>query len=32
MVARGWISPEEVTDTLVGAADACGLNQDDGEE
>jgi hypothetical protein len=32
MVARGWISPEEVTDTLVAAADACGLNQDDGEE
>ena len=32
MAARGWISPEEVSDALVAAADACGLNQDDGEE
>jgi AAA domain/Bifunctional DNA primase/polymerase, N-terminal len=32
MAARGWISPEEVTDALVAAADACGLNQDDGVE
>jgi hypothetical protein len=31
MVARGWISPDEVTDTLIAAADACGLNSDDGE-
>jgi hypothetical protein len=32
MVARGWISPPEVADALLAAADDCGLNQDDGEE
>jgi hypothetical protein len=32
MVARGWISADEVADALLAAADACGLNQDDGEE
>jgi AAA domain/Bifunctional DNA primase/polymerase, N-terminal len=32
MVARGWISTEEVFDALLTAADACGLNQDDGAE
>ena len=32
MVARGWISPDEVFDALLAAADACGLNGDDGEE
>jgi hypothetical protein len=31
MVARGWISAEEVCDALLAAADACGLNSDDGE-
>jgi AAA domain len=31
MVARGWISTKEVFDALLTAADACGLNQDDGE-
>jgi hypothetical protein len=31
MVARGWISAEEVYDALLAAADACGLNSDDGE-
>jgi hypothetical protein len=31
MVARGWISTEEVCDALLAAADACGLNSDDGE-
>ena len=31
MVARGWIPTEEVCDVLVAAADACGLNRDDGE-
>ena len=32
MVARGWLLPAEVFDALRGAADACGLNWDDGEE
>jgi hypothetical protein len=32
MVARGWLSSAEVFDTLLAAANACGLNQDDGEE
>jgi hypothetical protein len=32
MVARGWISADEVLVSLLRAADACGLNQDDGEE
>jgi AAA domain/Bifunctional DNA primase/polymerase, N-terminal len=31
MVARGWISPDDVFDALLAAADACGLNRDDGE-
>jgi len=31
MVARGWIQTEEVCDALLAAADACGLNSDDGE-
>jgi hypothetical protein len=31
IAARGWLSPEEVFDALLAAADACGLNQDDGE-
>src|SRR4029077_3528357 len=31
MVARGWIPTEEVCDALLTAADACGLNSDDGE-
>jgi hypothetical protein len=32
MVACGWLSPAEVFDALLVAADACGLNRDDGEE
>ena len=32
MVARGWIDRTEVVDTLFTAAEACGLNADDGEE
>jgi hypothetical protein len=32
MVASSWLSPAEVCDALIGAADACGLNRDDGEE
>jgi hypothetical protein len=32
MVVRGWISSEEVLEALLAAADACGLNEDDGEE
>jgi hypothetical protein len=32
MVARGWIPTDEVCDALHAAADACGLNSDDGEE
>jgi hypothetical protein len=32
MVARGWIPAEEVCEALLAAADACGLNSDDGEE
>jgi hypothetical protein len=32
MVASGWLSTEEVFDTLLAAADACGLNGDDGED
>src|SRR5262249_4041571 len=32
MVARGWISADEVADALLAAADACGLHQDDGEQ
>jgi AAA domain/Bifunctional DNA primase/polymerase, N-terminal len=32
MVARRWLSTEEVSDALFTAADACGLNGDDGEE
>jgi hypothetical protein len=31
MAARGWIPTEEVCDALLAAADACGLNSDDGE-
>jgi hypothetical protein len=31
MVARDWLSTEEVFDALVAAADACDLNSDDGE-
>ena len=31
MVARGWIQTEEVCDALLAAADARGLNSDDGE-
>jgi AAA domain/Bifunctional DNA primase/polymerase, N-terminal len=31
MVARGWVSAAEVFDALFAAADACGLNSDDGE-
>jgi AAA domain/Bifunctional DNA primase/polymerase, N-terminal len=31
MVARGWISADEVLVSLLRAADACGLNSDDGE-
>jgi AAA domain/Bifunctional DNA primase/polymerase, N-terminal len=31
MVARGWIPTVEVCDALFVAADACGLNGDDGE-
>jgi hypothetical protein len=30
MVARGWLSTEDVFDALFAAADACGLNSDDG--
>jgi hypothetical protein len=30
MVARGWLSSEEVFDALLAAAGACGLNRDDG--
>ena len=32
MTARGWITRAEVADALFSAADACGLNNDDGEE
>jgi hypothetical protein len=32
MVARGWISQSAVFDALFAAADACGLNKDDGEQ
>jgi len=32
MVERGWISRSEVFDTLFAAANACGLNKDDGEQ
>jgi hypothetical protein len=32
MVARGWISSEEVLEALLAAANACGLNEDDGED
>jgi Protein of unknown function (DUF3987) len=32
MVARGWISRAEVFDALFTAAEACGLNNDDGEQ
>jgi hypothetical protein len=32
MVARGWLSPADVSDTLFAAADSCSLNQDDGED
>ncbi len=32
MVARGWLSTDEVSNALFIAADACGLNGDDGEE
>jgi hypothetical protein len=32
MVARSWLSIEEVVDALAAAADTCGLNADDGEE
>jgi hypothetical protein len=32
MTARGWVSRAEVADALSSAADACGLNNDDGEE
>jgi hypothetical protein len=32
MVARDWIAPSEVFDALSIAADACGLNRDDGEQ
>ncbi len=32
MVARGWISQSAVSDALLAAADACGLNNDDGEQ
>jgi hypothetical protein len=31
MVARGWISRAEVFEALFAAADACGLNNDDGQ-
>jgi hypothetical protein len=30
MVARGWLSTEDVFDALFAAAGACGLNSDDG--
>jgi hypothetical protein len=32
MAARGWIARTEVIDTLFRAAEACGLNADDGDE
>jgi RecA-family ATPase len=32
MVARDWLSTDQVFDALLAAADACGLNEDDGEE
>ena len=32
MVARGWISSDEVFEALFAAAAACGLTADDGEE
>jgi AAA domain/Bifunctional DNA primase/polymerase, N-terminal len=32
MVACGWISRSAVFDALFAAADACGLNKDDGEQ
>jgi AAA domain/Bifunctional DNA primase/polymerase, N-terminal len=32
MVARNWLSAEQVFDALLAGADACGLNEDDGEE
>jgi hypothetical protein len=32
MVARAWISQSAVFDALFAAADACGLNKDDGEQ
>jgi hypothetical protein len=32
MTAGGWIDRTEVIDTLFTAAEACGLNSDDGEE
>jgi AAA domain/Bifunctional DNA primase/polymerase, N-terminal len=32
MVARDWLSTERVFGALLAAADACGLNEDDGEE
>jgi hypothetical protein len=31
MVARGWISATAVSGALFPAADACGLNKDDGD-
>jgi len=32
MVARDWISQSAVSDALFAAADACGLNKEDGEQ
>jgi hypothetical protein len=32
MAARGWIAHDDIFDALLAAADACGLNSDDGEE